>query len=57
MLQINIILDKESTFTGMITLVMNAGGVRAVKEDNSSSLTFKQADSYKPERIFVSPSK
>ena len=53
-LHINIFLNKESTFTGSITLFMNAGGVRAVKEDNGY-LKFKKADSTKPERSLASP--
>ena len=46
-LHVNIYLEKESTFSGSVTLYINTGGVRGVKVDNRS-LKFYKADSIKP---------
>ena len=57
MLTVNIIVEEESTFSGIITLYFNNGGVRGIEKVDNSSLKFKKADTYKPETNFISQSK
>ena len=54
MLRVCILIDEVSTYTGVITLFVNQGGVRAAKEGDKSLKCYKQ-DSFNPKRIFESP--
>jgi len=55
MLQLNLLLDIESTFSGEIVLIANTGGVCGVKIDNRY-LKILRDDSYKNGKMYVSQS-
>lgn len=52
MLQLNLLLDVESTFSGEIILIANTGGIRGVKV-NDRYLKIIRDDSFKPGKMYV----
>ncbi len=51
MLDIKILLDERSNFTGCITLFLNQGGVRSAKSDRV--LTVKKLETFEPIRSIL----
>lgn len=52
MLDLRITLEKESSFTGQITLVLHQGGIRAIKADG---ILIVKKDSFNIKSIFERP--
>jgi hypothetical protein len=54
MLDIHIVIEEISTFTGSITLFFNQGGVRGAKAGDRS-LKYCRPDSIRPQMLFDRP--